>query len=47
MRRLMEDKLLVKEIAFACGFRDFNYFCRAFRRHFGVSPGQVKKSGMY
>ena len=32
----------LKEIASACGFSDANYFCRAFRAHHGVSPGQYR-----
>jgi AraC family transcriptional regulator len=30
-----------------CGFADPAYFCRAFRRHVGLSPGEFRSSGMY
>lgn len=39
-------KLLIKEIATACGFSDSNYFCRRFREHFGVAPGEFRRSGI-
>ncbi len=37
----------VKVIARQCGFHDTAYFCKAFRRQFGCSPGSLRKSGMY
>jgi AraC family transcriptional regulator len=37
----------VKEIAFMCGFNDPNYFCKAFKKKIGVSPGAFMRSGMY
>jgi transcriptional regulator GlxA family with amidase domain len=37
----------VKEIAFLCGFNDPNYFCKAFKKKTGVSPGAFMRSGMY
>jgi AraC family transcriptional regulator len=46
-RLLRETTLSVKEVAFECGFRDYNYFCRVFRRNMGISPGGFRKSGMY
>jgi AraC-like DNA-binding protein len=45
--RLIQSSLPVKEVARRCGFRDPNYFCKAFRRSFGVSPGAFGRSGMY
>ena len=30
----------VSEIAEACGFESVAYFCRAYKRQFGVSPGK-------
>lgn len=46
MRRIARAKQLlamsdlpVKEIARSCGFTDSDYFCRAFRRETGISPG--------
>lgn len=46
-RLLAETSLLVKEVAAESGFADCNYFCRAFRKSFGVSPAQFRKSGMF
>ncbi|MHC4884200.1 MAG: AraC family transcriptional regulator [Planctomycetota bacterium] len=45
-RMLTRSSLRVKEIAFESGFRDYNYFCRAFRKHYGQSPGAFRKSGL-
>ena len=45
--RLIQTDLAVNEVARRCGFRDPNYFCKAFRRSFGVSPGAFARSGMY
>lgn len=35
----------VGEVAAACGYRDQNYFCKVFKRYFGIAPGQVRKEG--
>lgn len=32
----------VKDLAQQCGFSTANYFCKAFRKHFGVPPGGFK-----
>lgn len=45
--RLIQTNLAVRDVARRCGFRDPNYFCKAFRRTFGVSPGAFGRSGMY
>lgn len=45
--RLIQTNLPVKDVARRCGFRDPNYFCKVFRRTFGVSPGAFGRSGMY
>jgi AraC-like DNA-binding protein len=45
--RLIQTNLPVNEVARRCGFGDPNYFCKAFRRSFGVSPGAFGRSGMY
>jgi AraC family transcriptional regulator, positive regulator of tynA and feaB len=31
----------LRNIAYLCGFRDYNYFARLFRRRFGHAPGEV------
>jgi AraC-like DNA-binding protein len=33
--------LPLSQIAWDCGFRDYNHFARGFRRRFGYSPGNV------
>jgi AraC-like DNA-binding protein len=38
-RTLMKTRLPLSEIAYACGFRDYIYFARAFRHRFGYPPG--------
>ena len=35
---LQTSELSVKEIAFACGYRSTQYFCRAFKSHFDATP---------
>jgi AraC-like DNA-binding protein len=32
----------VKEVAEQCGYGDANYFCKVFRRSFGISPGTLR-----
>lgn len=39
---LVQDELSVKEVAFAAGFNDPNYFSRFFRKMEGVSPSQYR-----
>lgn len=46
-RLLRETELTVAAIGAACGYQDAAYFCRAFRRLVGVSPGEFRSSGMY
>lgn len=46
--RLLESSdLSVKAIAIASGFADANYFAKAFRRTFGLSPTEFRTTGMY
>ena len=40
---LLQKELSVTEIALACGFSDCNYFSRAFRQNFGISPTEYRK----
>jgi AraC-like DNA-binding protein len=44
---LQAEKMSVKEVASRCGFEDTSYFCKAFRKSFGVSPAKFRNSGMY
>ncbi|RTR02962.1 AraC family transcriptional regulator [Halomonas nitroreducens] len=51
MRRAAEllarREVSVKAVALSLGFHDPNYFAKAFRRSFGVSPREFRSSGMY
>jgi len=37
----------VKQISGDCGFEDPNYFAKAFRRAYGLSPTEFRTTGMY
>lgn len=39
-KKLLKDGKSISEVASACGFEDYSYFCRVFRRAEGCSPGQ-------
>lgn len=41
-KKLLDDGKSISEVAAACGFDDYSYFCRAFRRVVGCSPGQFR-----
>jgi AraC-like DNA-binding protein len=45
-RRRLRDTaragLTISAIAYECGFGDLSYFNRAFRRHFGMTPSEVR-----
>jgi AraC-like DNA-binding protein len=45
-RMLREERhahLTISQLAHACGFNDISYFNRAFRRHFGATPSEVRE----
>ncbi|MDB5561704.1 MAG: AraC family transcriptional regulator [Hyphomicrobiales bacterium] len=46
-RLLQSTQLPVLEIALSCGFLDPNYFTKAFRRAFEVSPTEFRVSGLF
>jgi len=46
-RLLRDTEVAVAAVGARCGFSDPAYFCRAFRRAIGVSPGEFRNSGMY
>jgi len=46
-RLLRGSSLSVAAVGARCGYQDPAYFCRAFRRIVGVSPGEFRSSGMY
>jgi AraC-like DNA-binding protein len=39
---LFRDGSSVKEAAIQCGIPDLNYFCRLFKKRFGISPGKYR-----
>lgn len=41
-QRLLERELSIKEVARACGYPDVRHFTTAFRRRWGVTPGEVR-----
>ena len=45
-KKLLADApaLTVSEVAFQVGYRDANYFIRAFTHEFGISPGAYRKA---
>lgn len=47
VRLLQSTDESVKAVARRAGFHDPNYFAKAFRRSFGVSPREFRRSGMY
>jgi AraC-like DNA-binding protein len=46
-RLLVSGGASVKQISGDCGFEDPNYFAKAFRRTFGLSPTEFRTTGMY
>jgi AraC-like DNA-binding protein len=43
MGLLYKEQKSVKETAALCGIYDVNYFCRLFRKRYGISPGKYKE----
>lgn len=43
MKMLMNTEIAAKDIALRTGFSDYAYFCNAFRRHTGRTPGQARR----
>ena len=41
---LLEDELSIADIAEACGFQSLSYFTKTYKKHYGHSPSQAKKS---
>jgi len=41
---LLQQEMLISEVAFACGFETPYYFTNAFKKHFGISPGVWRKN---
>ena len=47
LQLLVENKLSVKEVAFACGFSDEKYFSRAFKAKYGYPPSQLREHMLF
>ncbi|MCX5515471.1 hypothetical protein C3941_18115 [Kaistia algarum] len=51
IRRTLADPLKrglpIATIAFDCGFKDFSHFSRAFRKQFGIAPGQYRSERLH
>jgi AraC-like DNA-binding protein len=44
-RELLKNKKLnITDVAIHCGFEDSNYFTRQFKKYYGITPSQFKKS---
>lgn len=41
---LLEDEMSIADIAEACGFQSLSYFTKTYKKHYGHSPSQAKKS---
>ncbi len=42
-KEMLKTKLSVKEVCYACGFSDVNYFVRTFRKREGMTPGHYQR----
>lgn len=40
---LISNKYKIKEIAAMVGYRDANYFIRAFKKYYGYTPDEYRK----
>ena len=41
--RILKAEESITEIAFLCGFSDFSYFIKVFKKYKGVTPSQYAK----
>lgn len=46
LRLLQTELLTIKEIALKSGFQEASYFCKVFKKEFGVSPEEYRKSAV-
>lgn len=42
-KELLAEGKSIADTAEECGFADYNYFCKVFRKHTGASPSAYKK----
>lgn len=47
MRLVQTGEYAVKDVAKQCGFRSSSYFCRVFRKTFGITPGSITTSQQF
>lgn len=47
LRLLGEGRVPPKQVALLCGFNDYSYFCQIFRRHYGITPGNARRSASH
>lgn len=40
---ISRQNMTLCEVAQHVGYENYNYFCRLFRKHFGITPGQYKR----
>ena len=45
-RLLCETELPLADIAEQCGYRDYNYFCRVFKKEHGMPAGKYRENSM-
>ena len=43
--QMLSSDLPFKEIAVDCGYRDYFYFCKAFKEYYGITPSQYRENG--
>ena len=40
---ISQQQMTLNEVAYGLGFENYNYFCRIFKKYFGITPGQLKQ----
>lgn len=43
VRLLQTERAAIKDIAYQCGFSDSSYFCKVFRKEYGISPEKFRR----
>lgn len=43
--KICDKSILIKEIAFACGYSSYVHFFKVFREYYGISPKQMREKG--